>query len=88
MNMNRLFIVAMLVLVPALLSAQRAMITFRFAMEQSGSQLSADSIFVENLSSNCDTMLYAPTVSLKVVVLAGIDEAKDEDEKFGIESWY
>lgn len=86
--MNRLFIVVMLALVPALLSAQRAMVTFRFAMEQSGSQLSVDSIHVENLSSQCDTMLYSPTASLKVVVLAGIESEQFAENGLRAESWH
>ena len=77
----------MLVTLPILASAQRARISFSFAMEQSGSQLSTDSIFVENLSANCDTMLYAPTASLSVTILTGIDDIKESGHQFGIESW-
>ncbi len=86
--MNRLFIIAILVLAPVFSFAQRAMVTFSFTMTQSGSQLSVDSIYVENLSSQCDTMLYSPTASLKVFILAGIeDEHKDEDN-LRAESWH
>ncbi len=80
-------VLIMLIVMPVLVSAQRARITFSFAMDQSGSQLSYDSILVENLSSSCDTMLYSPANSLKVTILSGIDDA-DAEHLFGIESWY
>ena len=83
----KLLFVAMFVLLSTMLPAQRAKITFSFAMSQSGSQLSPDSIFVENLSSACDTMIYSPANSLRVTILAGIDEAIAEHQ-FGIESWH
>ena len=86
-KIKMLFIV-MLVLLPTLLSAQRAMVTFSFAMEQSGSQLSHDSVFVENLSSNCDTTVYSPASSLKIAALSSIDDAKIDEHRFGIESWH
>ncbi|MBQ3991272.1 MAG: hypothetical protein II630_10495, partial [Bacteroidales bacterium] len=64
--MNRLFVIAILVFASLVSFAQRARFTFSFVMNQSGSQLSVDSIYVENLSSQCDTMLYSSTASLKV----------------------
>lgn len=79
---------AMLVLLPALMSAQRARFTFSFVMEQSGSQLSPDSIHVENLSSGCDTMIYSPVKTLKVTVLAGIDEESADVNSLRVESWH
>ncbi|MBR5984319.1 MAG: peptide deformylase [Bacteroidales bacterium] len=86
-KMKMLFF-AMFVLSPAFMSAQRAMLTFKFEMEQSGSQLSADSIYVENLSSNCDTMLYSPVSTLKVVALSGIEEETTIDNSLRAESWH
>ena len=86
--MNRLFIIAILALAPVLSFAQRAMVTFSFTMTQSGSQLSVDSIYVENLSSQCDTMLYSPTASLKVYVLAGIENVQKAEENLRAESWH
>ena len=88
MRTIKFLVLIVLIVMPVLVSAQRARITFSFAMDQSGSQLSPDSIFVENLSSSCDTMLYSPANTLKVTVLAGIDDATEADHQFGIESWH
>lgn len=88
MRTIKLLVLFVLIVAPVFMSAQRARVTFRFAMNQSGSQLSPDSIFVENLSSNCDTMIYSPANSLNVTILSGIDEAKAAESQFGIESWY
>ena len=64
------------------------MVTFSFTMTQSGSQLSVDSIYVENLSSQCDTMLYSPTASLKVFILAGIEDEQKDEGNLRAESWH
>jgi len=84
--MKRLLIVAIIFLVPALTMAQKARYTFRFVMEQSGSQLSIDSVFVENLSSRCDTMVYS--TSLKVNVLVGLDPEYESESGLRTESWH
>ncbi|MBQ4476055.1 MAG: hypothetical protein II935_07665, partial [Bacteroidales bacterium] len=63
MRTIKFLVLIMLIVMPVLVSAQRARITFSFVMDQSGSQLSLDSIFVENLSSSCDTMLYSCAAS-------------------------
>ena len=84
----KILLFAMLVLLPALMSAQRAMITFSFDMEQNGSQLSTDSIYVENLSSQCDTMIYSPANTLKVTILASIDEESAVANSLRAESWH
>lgn len=86
--MKRLFFIVILVLVSSVLSAQRAKVTFTFAMNQSGSQLSVDSINVENLSSHCDTMLYPPANSLKVTILSGIEDVQESDIRLRAESWH
>lgn len=86
--MNRLFIVVIIFLVPVLTMAQKARYTFRFVMEQSGSQLAIDSVFVENLSSQCDTMIYSPTASLRVNVLADLDSEYETDSRLRAESWH
>lgn len=86
--MNRLFVIAILVFASLVSFAQRARFTFSFVMNQSGSQLSVDSIYVENLSSQCDTMLYSSTASLKVNVLAGIELEQEAEGKLCAESWH
>ena len=73
---------------PSVIMAQKARATFSFVMNQDGERLSVDSIKVENLSSQCDTMLYYPNNSLRVTVLSGIDEEYGDETMLRVDSWY
>lgn len=88
MNLIKSFFFVSLIFVSATTFAQRARVTFDFAMTQSGSQLVPDSIFIENLAAGCDTTLYYPNNSLEVKMLSDIETEFAGQEKLRVEVWY
>lgn len=65
---------SLIVLLVVTSSIAQEAIEIDFSINQTGNQLVLDSIYIENLSSTCDTMLYFPNNRLSINLLSDIED--------------